>query len=291
VIVDFMGEVMTPSRWMLICGALMIGGIVAPLPAEAGVIYSNGFETNIVDWQNPTRVASGTGGITSQSGSFHATTSAGSGDFSRWGGYNYGAGNAVATVFQEYWTSIGIYLDVDAGWANDTRFDFDSAINNSSGTFLRDFIFNGGFYNDNTGPGSGTNRFVFSASNNSQPGSAFAKNPGRDPIAISATGWYTFVDHFYDNGGVLADDLTIYDAANNIVGFWTLSDASDLIGGVGGNRYAWFDYSQFSSLAFDNVELRTADASVPEPSTLGLLGVFLVSILILAGRWRRSFQS
>ncbi len=138
----------------------------------SAAVYSDGFETDITDWDTlgppnaATRVASGTNGITSASGSYHAENSA-AGAFSRWGGYNYGAGNAVPTAFQEYTTSVDIYLNVAGGWSNNTRFDFDSAINNSAGTFLRDFIFNAGFFNDLTGPGAGTNRFVISASNNS----------------------------------------------------------------------------------------------------------------------------
>src|SRR4029079_15671248 len=149
-------------------------------------------ETDTSGWTAPTRVASGTGGIVSSDGAFHAITAAGSGDFTRWGGYNYGAGGGVPTVFQEYRTSIDIYLNVAGGWNNNTRFDFSSAINGAVGNHLSDFIFNAVFYNDNDGsPGTGTNRFVISASNNSQPGSAFAKNPGRDPVAISTTGWYT----------------------------------------------------------------------------------------------------
>ena len=260
--------------------ALCLAGAAAP--ANASAIYFNGFETDTTDWSNITRVASGTGGITSADGSFHATVPPSSGDsFSRWGGYNFGAGNAVPTAFTEYTTSIDVYLDVNGGFGNDTRFDFDSAINNSAGTFLRDFIFNGGFYNDATGPGAGTDRFVFSASNNSQPGSAFAKNPGRDPIAISTTGWYTFEHHFYDNGGVLAADLSIFDSANALVHAWILSDPLDLIAGVGGNRYGWFDYSQFASLAIDNASLDTvsgAAAELPEPATLALLGLGLAAI-------------
>jgi len=163
-------------------------------------------------------------------------------------------------------TSVDIYLDVGGGWANDTRFDFSSAVNNSGGTHKRDFIFNAGFYNDATGPGAGVNRFVISASNNSQPGSAYAKNPARNPIAISTTGWYTFQQHFYDNAGVLAVDLSIFDSSSALVNSWTLSDPSDLVAGVGGNRYGWFDYNQFSTLAIDNASLSVAP--VPEPSTL-----------------------
>jgi hypothetical protein len=242
-------------------GFMLLAG---SLPTSASS-YFNGFETDVFDWNaipglEATRVPSGTHGITSATGSFHAENSA-AGSFSRWGGYNYGAGDAVPTVFHEYSTSVDIYLNVEGGWANNTRFDFDSAINNSAGTFNRDFIFNAGFYNDTDGsPGSGTSRFVISASNNSQPGSAFAKNPGRGPIAISTTGWYTFKHHFYDLAGVLAVDLSILDSSGTLVNSWPLSDATDLITGIGGNRYGWFDFNEFSTLAFDNA-LRT-DASL-----------------------------
>jgi hypothetical protein len=260
-------------------GVAVAAALAAVAHAET-VVYSNGFESNATDWSAAvSRVGSGTGGVTSADGSFHGAFQGNTGAFSRWGGYNYGAGGGVATAFQEYKTSVSIFLDVGGGWANDTRFDFSSAINGSDGNFKRDFIFNAGYYNDATGPGANTNRFVISASNNSQPGSAFAKNPGRGPIAISSTGWYTFEHHFYDLAGVLAVDMTIFDASHTAINTWTLSDVADVIGSVGGNRYGWFDYNQFSNLAIDDASMSLLTV-VPLPpaawagfSTLGGIAV------------------
>ena len=201
----------------VISGALFAGSASADQ-----IIYSNGFETNTAGWTSTTRASSGTGGVTSSSGAYHGTTSSTSN--TQWGGYNFGAG-AAPTAFREYWTSVDIYLNVGGGFANDTRLDFSSAINNAAGAHLSDFIFNGGFYNaaDLTGPGAGTSRFVFSASNNSQPTSANAKNPDRNPIAISNTGWYTFEHHFYNNAGNLAVEMRIIDSADAVLQSWTLS--------------------------------------------------------------------
>lgn len=261
-------------KW-LCWGTVFLALASVPLSSNAAVLYSNGFESDTAGWDvfggtfDATRVSSGTNGINSADGSWHAESSS-AGSAGNWGGYNYGAGSGVPTAFQEYITSIDIYLDVDGGWANNTRFDFDSAINNSGGTFRRDFIFNGGFFNDADGPGAGTDRFVVSASNNSQPGSAYAKNPNRDPIAISSTGWYTFEHHFYDNGGVLAVDMSIFDSASNLINMWTLSNPADVISGIGGNRYGWFTDDDFSTLAFDNARLETVNSAVPEPTTFAI---------------------
>lgn len=261
----------------LVCAAL-----VTALPAQAD--FFQGFETDTTGWfGSVTRVPSGTNSVTSADGSFHANITGT--PYTQFGGYNYEAGGGVPTAFQEYTTSIDIFLDVDAGWGNDTRFDFSSAINNSSGNFLRDFIFNVGFYNDATGPGANTNRFVISASNNSQPGSAYAKNPDKDPIAISTSGWYTFEHHFYENAGELAVDMSIYDSAGTLVNTWTM-DPNDLIANVGGNRYGWFDYNQFSVLSIDNSSLTVAP--VPEPATMTLLGLGLGGLLLQARRRKQS---
>ena len=270
-----------------LCAAVLGCLVVTASSAGAAPIFFNGFETDIAGWDafggayDATRVASGTNGITSASGSWHAVVgTTGSGTAGNWGGYS--------SVFPAggYTTSVDIYLDVAGGWADNTRFDFDSAVNKQDGTFLRDFIFNAAFFSstDVTGPGAGTNRFVISASNNSQPGSAYAKNPARDPIAITTSGWYTFEHTFRDDAGVLAVDLQIYDETNALVNSWTLSDPTDLIATVvGGNRYGWFDYNQFSVLAFDNTSLET----VPEPQTALLLGAGVAGLAVYPMRRRK----
>jgi len=261
---------MKRPRFMTMC--VVTASLIVAVSSVAQADWANGFETDISGWDafggsyNATRVASGTNSITSASGGFHAENSS-SGSAGNWGGYS--------SVFQEYTTSVDIYLDLSGGWADDTRFDFTSAINDTSGIHLRDFVFNGGFYDSTNvvGPGSGTDRFVISASPAAQRANSYPQNPGRDPIAIISTGWYTFEHLFYDNGGVLAVDMSIYDSASSLVNSWTLSNSADLISGVGGNRYGWFASNEFSTLAFDNTSLTQTVVPVPGAFLLGSLGL------------------
>jgi hypothetical protein len=88
--------------------------------------YFNGFEVDISGWDvssnNPVRVMSGTNEITASAGDWYAqTTTANAVPFTRWGGYS--------STFPSggYSTLIDIYLDVNGGYADDTRFDFTSA--------------------------------------------------------------------------------------------------------------------------------------------------------------------
>ena len=66
----------------------------------AGISYFQGFETDTGGWTNATRVASGTHGILSATGSWHAESSGGtlnaSGAFTTWGGYGGNAGCATS---------------------------------------------------------------------------------------------------------------------------------------------------------------------------------------------------
>jgi len=225
-------------------------------PMDLGMpSYFQGFEDDTFGWFDfggtLTRVASGTGGVTSADGGWHAETD---GAFTRWGGYS--------SVFPAggYRTSVDVYLDVSLGLANDSRMDYTSAINTPAGSHRRDFAVAIGFYNsaDVTGPGAGTDRFVMSFSNNT-PG--WPKNPARDPFAVDVTGWYTLEHHFYDGGGgVLACDLNLYDSGGTLLHSWTLSDPTDIIGStVGGNRYGWFLNMDWT-LPIDNTFIDTGSA-------------------------------
>jgi hypothetical protein len=216
--------------------------------------YFNGFEVDTAGWffNTPSRVPSGSNGITSATGSWHAEDNFSGQFFSSatdYGGYSdtFPTGG--------YITSLDIYLDVNCP-TNDRRFDYSNAVQTPANTFRRDFVFNAGCYNDVDVTGSG-NRFVISASNNALRSSSFPKNPGRAPFTISNTGWYTFQHRFYDNGsGVLAVDLSIFDSNSVLLNTWTLSDPSDVIGvSIGGNRYGAIVQNEFSFLAIDNSRL------------------------------------
>jgi hypothetical protein len=217
---------------------LTLGAFAAPAPAP----YANGFE-NAADVDSATypddamhsvsRVASGTDGIDS---------------------------------------AADIYLDTSLSTTGaDLRFDWDSAISNTSGTFRRDFVFNVGT--------NGSGGFVMSASNNAGRSGADPANPGRSPYTISTSGWYTFQHHFYDAGGdVLAVDLSVRNlGAATPLQTWTLTDPTDVIGTtVGGNQYGWLVNNELP-LALDNVTRSGITAPICTPTGLFRDGVYLTA--------------
>lgn len=253
--------------------------LLSALPAAAQTEsacdpYVQGFEVDLDGWNifgagfAIVRVPSGTNGVTSADGAWHAEGVPPDDPAGNWGGYGGNCGCAstgCATApfpMGGYTTSIDVYLDVSGPWANDTRFDFSSAINNTAGSHRRDFIFNGAFLDDTdlTPPGAGVDRFVLAASNNA-PG--FPQG-GVDPVAITTSGWYTLRHRFYDlGGGQLACDFEIFDAGGALVASWTRSDPSDIIGvTVGANRYGWLVTNGFAFLALDNARRSSANGTL-----------------------------
>jgi hypothetical protein len=262
-------------------GALLLAAaLLMALPAAAAADappgpYFNGFETNTAGWFNYsgatiTRVSSGSvstyaNGVAAASGSYYArlgkdpspsscTFGGGTapiyyGPYTNWGGYS--------AIFPPggYSTGVDIYLDVPYALAHqDTRFDWSSAINDASGGFRRDFVFNVG--TDAAG-------FVINGGNNATRCGA---NPyGGTSLHIMASGWYTFKHTFSGApNGPLVVTLTVSPAGTNApLGTWVRSDPSDIIGvTVGGNRYGWFVQNEFDGLAIDN-SFRTGIVSTP----------------------------
>lgn len=260
--------------------AFVMAVALAAAPADAPPAgYFNGFEQNTAGWFNngggtirrePSGYSNGGGyadGIPSASGDYHArlridpsprTCFSGGGPqpiydapYTNWGGYS--------SIFPPggYTTRLDIYLDVS--WAQthvDRRFDWSSAVNNTTGGHRRDFVFNAG--TEPTG-------FVISSSNNGTRCASFPANPGRMPIHIVASGWYTFEHTFtgVPGGPLVVVMRVIHKASNATVGVWTLTDPSDIIGvTVGGNRYGWFVQNEIDDLAIDNSE-RTGIVSTP----------------------------
>jgi hypothetical protein len=262
---------MRTKAWLLAAGLIL--GAAGP----ASATFFQGFETNTAGWSGATRVPSITHGVPSKAGAFHAEDDNGNGfTFTFWGG------DSATFPPGGYTTSVDLYLDISppymnggtTPYANDTRFDWSSAIGTPTCVHRRDFVFNAGFYTDTDTTGSRP-RFVISASNNATRSGAFPKNPARQPYTISVEGWYTFEHRFYAvppaPGGVLHVDLTIKDATGTPLMMWTLSDPSDIIGQtVGGNQYGWFVINEFPFLAFDNSALAGfQDFCQPPQSTPG----------------------
>lgn len=250
---------------------LAAAGLILGVVTVAFAAFFQSFEFDTAGWFGATRVPTTTNTVPSKTGAFHAEDTS-MGAYTLWGGYSdtFPPGG--------YTTSIDIYLDILTpytngltGYANDTRFDWTSAISTPACGHRRDFVFNAGFYTDTDATGSGP-RFVISASNNAGRSGAFPKNPGRMPYTIYAEGWYTFEHRFRDNGsGVLAVDLTIKNSLGVPLMTWTLSDPTDVIGStVGGNRYGWFAQDEFPHLAFDTSALAGfQDFCAVPPSTEG----------------------
>jgi hypothetical protein len=256
--------------------ALVGAGSAAWADAPPGP-YFNGFETNTAGWFNYsgatiTRVPSGSAstyanGVSASSGSYYArlgkdtnpdsctygggTASIYYGPYTKWGGYS----SAFPTGGYE--TGVDIYLDAEYARDHlDTRFDWASAVNDTTGSHRRDFVFNVG--TDALG-------FVITGGNNSTRCGADPADLGHIPVHVTTSGWYTF-KHIFSGipGGPLTVTLELINTSTQaLVGAWVRIDPTDIIDvTVGGNRYGWFVQNEFDGLAIDN-SYRTGATSTP----------------------------
>jgi conserved repeat domain len=290
---------------LLIVGAIMVG--LALLsgtrpPTTAGGSGSPDATTGWFDFSGATiqRVPSGdtsakyASGVTASTGSFfvrlrkdptpdsctlgQSTAPIYNGPYTNWGD-----GHSPTFPPGGFTTAVDIYLDVDYAIANpDARFDWSSAISDTSGNNLRDFAFNVG--TDATGfvmtTGTTATRC---ASNPADPA------PGHSPVIhIARSGWYTFKHIF---GGVAGAPLTVTQTVASAtspdipLGTWTHSDPSDRIGApVGGINEGSFVQNEFDGLAIDNATVgAVGDLSVqttdsPDPARVGRTLTYTVQV-------------
>jgi hypothetical protein len=218
--------------------------------------FSQGFEVNTDGWDDSyggavTRAPSGTDGVQSFEGAYHATIPIGadSGPVTRWGGFR------ATFPALGYETRIAVFVATDLADGADKRLAFSSAIDRPDGQHRRDFIFHLG-----TKPGA-EGVWCASVSNNApgEPCSAI-----RQPVEITQSGWYQLVSHFRANPtNVLEVEMQVLDHAGTLVGSWILSEPTDIIGEtVGGNRYGWFAYNAFDALPIDASQ-RTSMGAAP----------------------------
>ena len=259
---------------------LMAGLFAASLSsaASAGVIFSQDFETDTNGWFDADngwtgqidREASGTGGLTSFDGAFHArvtqsnTEGVGlSAPYSNFAGVNDG------TPFLEpVSVRTAIYLDTEM--AAGEGFDYSSALNPIGAGFLQDFIFH-------VSKDSSQNQLLVGGSNNTN------FDPRQDlenlnSYAVSTSGWYIFEHAFRNDGGALVGDLNLYDAGENLLFTESRTATSYTFADVGDVRYSWFTNVDVSGgIAIDGFSLNEG-GTVPVPATLGLLAIGLLGL-------------
>jgi hypothetical protein len=146
------------------------------------------------------------------------------------GPYVLYGGTGTDSVFPTstgFLSSIKIYLDTN--WANSNPgqvVDWDVSLNDNTGAFLRDFIFN---MCSTTDGGGG---FYVSVSNN-------AGGCSTGPTEVTASGWYTLEQQFYSIGGQIVADFLLVNSSGTTVER-VLQETGIATADAGGPNYGWF---------------------------------------------------
>jgi hypothetical protein len=275
-------------------------------PASPSVFFSQGFETDTSGWCNdplapcdgisigtinrvPSGYTNGGGyadGIASAAGNWHARLRLPSDpncqpgvdnhSFNCSGPYSEFPPGGMSGTFPEpgYVTQLDVYLDTGfAATHNDYRFDLESAINDTSGSYLQGFDFNAGTLT--VTPGAGPPGFAINASTNAGRGGAFPENtcpnppspapfaPCRLPVYVTTSGWYTFRHTFTDVSGAVLVRMQIFDSTGATVADWTIQ-ASAPTSDTGGPTLLWFPNQEINDLAIDNELLRSLQPQTKE---------------------------
>jgi len=231
-------------------------------------VWDQGFENNTDGWFDSTdewygsitQVPSGTDGITSSQGAYHAIVEGDvdSAPFSRFDGYR--------DTWTGTWTAeIDVYLD--PSWTLGQGFDYSVAASGSDGAHQRDYIFH-------VTKDTSTGDLMVAGSNNTN----FAPREDLENInhyVVTTAGWYTLQHVFYESSGALAVDLNLLDSDGNVLFIETRYTAADTLPTeVGGNRYAWFTFvSVDAGIAVDEHQLYIPN-SVSGKATFGFVAKY-----------------
>lgn len=219
------------------------------------------FDTTTPGWSSygTVEVVTSHGAITAADGAQFAVLkeplpiNANSGPFSRLGGYR--------DLFVDGATAeTKVYLDTS--WAEGEGFTFSVATNGSNGLHRRDFSFTVAQTADGleVGVGNGIDH------NGPMP----ADIAGTDNV-IEDSGWYTLQHVFNNVGGVLSVTFNVLDSLGNVVFTDVLSDPSDVIGLIGGNRYAWYGrIAVEDGIAVDDIALYGVDSGEADEGDAGV---------------------
>jgi hypothetical protein len=237
---------------------------------SAQAAYFQGFETDTAGWTGSpsfgsiTRVSSGTNGISSAAGSWHATINE---DDDGTGPYTFSGSTTSMPFGTGFTTTIDVYIDTAQGTVGD-GWAWDVGVYDNTATFLE----GGGFGAQKTAAGTWS----------IAPDGDGAGYPGSGGLAITTTGWYRLVSEWGDNGGLLTRNSYIRDLSDNTL-YSNLLTTSNSTANASLRNYSWFaEVGVPGGLAIDN-----ATSTVPEPTGLALLGLGAGALLLRRRRNHR----
>lgn len=209
------------------------GWINSPVGAYPIDVYFNGFEINTSGWLpwggSVTRVSSGTNGVASADGGWHAEIvvgpTNGDGAFTRFGGYSsvFPAGGFSQLV--------DVYIDpamgnIGEGWALDNALNGDDGVWEEAGGVGALKATDGNWWLAADGDGGG------------YPG----PSTGGVGLMIDTAGWYTIESQWVENTAdptKIDRNTFIYDSSGNLL--YSHSNPQQVaLADAGGHRYGWF---------------------------------------------------